>query len=185
MEALSIFRPTGQEDNPPVRAAEVQRVQGLGEALSRRVSVHVYLPDCVVIGDVFVSEPSLIQFLQLAGTCLYLHSGVAFPYQETMPPLRAREIAVRKDAILFLVARGALPAAPPTRVLTDVHAWCGPFVVRGKSSLSWAALVREVSELTGQRFVLLWQATVSGPGRANFWEASLLLNLQRTALVGA
>lgn len=194
--AISIGRHDGEpavsrlganRDRPPIRSGATQAVHqpsGQGEQLTRRLGVHVYLPNGVVIGDLFVSEPSLLDFLHFAGTCLYLHTAVAFPYQEAIPPVRAREIAVRKDDILFLVARAAFLTEPATTELTEVHAACGPFVVRGKSPVPWAALLGEVSQ-PGQRFIVLWQATVYGPGRANFAEPSLVLGLHRVTLVGA
>ncbi len=154
-----------------------------GEHLSRRVGAHLYLPECVVIGELFVSEPSLAEFLQVSGTCLYVHNAVAFPYLEGSPPTRTKEVAVRKDDVLFVVARGELTTEPPSVTVTEVQAMCGVFAVRGKSSLPWAALVRELSQ-EEQRFIPLWQVTVHGPSRASFSEPSILLGLRRLTLLG-
>lgn len=154
-----------------------------GEQLSRRVGVHLYLPECVVVGELFVSEPSLAGFLQVSGTCLYLHNAVAFPYLEGSPPTRTKEVAVRKDDVLFIVARGELANEPPSAAVTEVQAMCGAFAIRGKSSLPWATLIRELSQ-EEQRFIPLWQVTVHGPSRASFSEPSILLGLRRLTLLG-
>lgn len=151
--------------------------------LTRKVGVHLYLPQSVVVGELFVSEPSLFDFLQVAGACLYVHNAVAFPYLEGSPFARTREAAVPKDDILFIVARGEVAAETPSDAVTDVQVMCGPFAIRGKSALPWASLIRELSSRE-QRFIPLWQVTVHVPSRASFSEASILLGLRQLALLG-
>lgn len=165
------------------RGPSEERRYSVTDQLSRKVGVHLYLPESVVVGELFVSEPSLIEFLEVAGACLYVHKAVALPYLEGSPPARAREAAIRKDDVLFIVARGEISGEGPSDALTEVQVMCGPFTIRGKSALPWASLIRELSNRE-QRFIPLWQVTVHGPSRASFSEASILLGLRQLALLG-
>lgn len=165
------------------RGPSEERRQSVTDRLSRKVGVHLYLPQSVVVGELFVSEPSLIDFLEVTGACLYVHNAVAFPYLEGSPPARTREAAVRKDDVLFIVARGEVAAGMRNDAVTEVQVMCGPFAIRGKSALPWASLIRELSN-PEQRFIPLWQVTVHGPSRASFSEVSILLGLRQLALLG-
>lgn len=173
----------GLNQTVEMRAPAGRRGHASTDQLSRKVGVHLYLPQGVVVGELFVSEPSLVDFLDVTGACLYVHNAVAFPYLEGSPPVRAREVAVRKDDVLFIVARGEVAAEVPAGAHTEVQAMCGPFTVRGKSALPWASLVREVSNRQ-PRFIPLWQVTVHGPSRASFSEGAVLLGLSQLALIG-
>lgn len=177
----------GEQQRPA--APEEAGFQGLlptgspAEFASRRLDVHVYLPQCVVLGSIYVAGDSLSAFLNVAGKYLRIHQAMWVPYREGVSPKRSREAVVHKEEVLFVVHRPdhASPLRPRDE-LRAVELLAGPFSLHGWAAQDESRTAHAVM-VSDQRFFELQNAAIDGPLGATFTEPVVVVHTNRVSLL--
>lgn len=152
---------------------------------ARAVSLHIYLPECFVIGTVYSALDRLIDFLELSSSHLYLHRLMWVPYRETASAVQRAEAVVPKNEVLFIVQRGEAnqsPAIGTTEGMREIDVVTGPFHLRGFAHLSAAGSLPSL--IVGeQRFFQLHDVEIEGPLGAVFTERQVIVHAVRASLI--
>lgn len=154
---------------------------------ARDLSVHVYLPQCVIIGSVFTAIDSLIEFLDVGGEYIHVHNAMWVPYREGGSVTRAREALLNKRDVLFVVHRteqGSNTAGGPRESWLDASLAVGPFLLKGRVGVGTLGTLHGL--MTSEAgFIEVREVSIAGPLGGTFSEPSALIQRDKVSFIAA
>lgn len=178
----------GHQPAPTERDRVLREAAVRTDPVTRAAPIHVYLPQCVVIGSIYTALPHVVDFLNVSGSYLHLHRIMWVPYKESGKAIVHRDGLIGKREVLFVVERGE--DAAPSNATRGTARWhpvdvaTGPFRIRGNVDFEAFGTLAALATCP-DRFLPLRDTEIEGPHGAVFRESSVLLNLDRASLIAA